>query len=188
MAHPSHRLNQRIAVILLAAALLSIAVFTARDAFAASTLYFHDGPNWHQSGNYYSFGACADTQVGEKVWLQYSTDGSDLTLPPNAGNGTRTECALTNTTTCPAASYWTCAIPDNSGLTVKYRFYVMTPVNTWSGLVTPQRFFTTGELAVTLNDLSARSVLSVPDGALPLTVLFVVAVIIAAAGGLLRRR
>ncbi len=172
MAHSSRRLTRLLA----AAGVLLGLVAPIGAAYAASALYFHDGPNWHQSGNYYSFGVCSDTQVGEKVWLQYSTDGNDLTNPPNAGNGIHAMCDYADAITCPGASYWRCRMPDNSGLTVKYRFYVLTAVNTWSGLVTPQRFFTTGELAVRVNSLSARSVPSGPDSAL--TSLMILAAII----------
>lgn len=163
MSHPSRRLRRLLAS---AGALLMLAA-TVGAVHAATTLYFHDGPNWHQSTNTYTFGACADTVVGETVRMQYTTDGSDLTNPPNAGNGTRITCLYTNNSTCAGVNYWTCSIPDTSGLTVKYRFYVMTAANVWSGLMTPQRFFTTGELAVTLNTLAAESASPTPDWLLP---------------------
>ncbi len=135
---------------------LGLSLLVAGIVNAATNISQHDGPNYHANEGYYTFGVCSDTGFNEKVYMQYTTDGSNLTNPPDTGNGNKLLCMYTNSSVC--VSYWTCTMADAPGHVINYRFYTTNSAGQYTNLATPQRTFTTGTLAVTLDELKADSV------------------------------
>lgn len=152
----------------------------ASSVFSATSISIHDGPNWTDNSGYF-FGVCVDTAYGETACLNYTTDGTPLTVPsgsppsprPFSWVGTKVACSFVDYgTTCGTGiSYWRCPaspgfIPEVTSGTVNYAAYVVNEAaagncNTnveWQFYgVRTAGTFNTGPNAVTLGTFSAST-------------------------------
>ncbi len=145
--------------------LCMLTLLVAGVVYAATYINQHDGPNWDDANNVYTFGVCSDTAYGETVCTQYTTDGTDLQYTgnnPSTWNGTKAQCVYQNDTTC--TYYWLCTLPETANATIKYRFYVVNQSangdcsyngDVYYGQGTNPSSFNTGPNAVTLSSFSA---------------------------------